>query len=114
MVSDLGACQAVAQAQMGPEPEGDVVVGPAADVEGLGVGEHRLVAVGRRVEQEHVLPGPDGLSVQLGVSGGGAVHVLDGRHPPQHLLDGLGQQGPVAAQVLELPGSAQERLHARR
>ena len=54
---------------MGPEPEGDVIVGLAADVEGLGIVEDRLVAVGRGVEEQHVLPGRDGLAVELDVHG---------------------------------------------
>ena len=94
-----------------PNPKATWSLGSAADVEGLGVDEDRLVAVRRRVEQEHVLPGADGLAVELDVTCGRAVHVLDGRHPAQHLLDRSGQQRPVPTQVLELVGMAQERLH---
>jgi hypothetical protein len=41
---------------VGAEPEREVVVGGAADVERLGVVEPRFVEVGRFVEQDHLIP----------------------------------------------------------
>ena len=54
----LEAGQRRAEAEVGPVAEGDVVVGGAADVERAGGGaELRLVAVGRRVEQQQRIAG---------------------------------------------------------
>jgi hypothetical protein len=43
-----------------------------------------------------------------------AGHVLDGRHPAQHLLDGGGQPGPVGHQGLPLVGVDDHLEHAAR
>ena len=56
---ELQPGQLVAQAEVGAEAEGHVRVGAAGDVEGVGVVEDRLVAVGRRVEEEELLARPD-------------------------------------------------------
>src|SRR5262245_4705178 len=85
----LEPCEARAQAEVLPEPEGDVHrVRRAADVEHVGGGaEDLLVAVARCVEEEHVVAGRDPSIADLGVPGRGTREAADRRHPAQHLLD---------------------------
>ncbi len=110
---ELQAGQLVAQAEVGAEAEGHVRVGAAGDVEGVGLVEDGLVAVGRGVEEEQLLALADGGVAQLDVAGGRAGHVLDGRHPAQHLLDRTGQQAfGVGGQAGQLLGPGQQLLHA--
>src|SRR3546814_6904263 len=52
--ADLAAGELRAEAEVGAAPEAEQLVGVgAADVEGVGVDEHVLIAVGRRVRQQH-------------------------------------------------------------
>ena len=94
--------------------EGDVRVRVASHVEAVRVGEHRLVAVGRRVQQQHPVALVDLLAAQLDVARRGAVHVLHRRRPAEHLLDRRRDQRRVGAQQGELVGVAQQRVDARR
>ena len=89
--------------------ERHVRVRVASHVEPVGVGEHRLVAVGRRVQQED--PVPRGSACRRArVAGRGAVHVPHRRHPPEHLLDRRRQERPVVAHQRQLIGVAQHRI----
>ena len=72
---------------MGPEAEGDVVVGGPGDVELLGPVEHVRVAVGRSVHQHDLLAGGHRDAGHLRVGGGYAAHVVDGGDEADHLLD---------------------------
>src|SRR5581483_7357137 len=110
--AQLEAGQAGAQAEVGAEPERHVLVRRAADVERRRVGEHGLVAVGRRVEEQQLLALRDHLTAQLGVGHGGAGHVLDGADPPQHLLDGGAEQAAVGDQRLPPIAFAQQLIRA--
>src|SRR4029450_8415017 len=80
--------------------------------EAVWVGKDRLVAVGGGVQQQHLVAAVDGLPVQLDVARRGAVHVLNRRHPAQHLFDGAGEGLGGGGQGAELVGVAQQRVHA--
>src|SRR5581483_7361897 len=112
--AQLEAGQAGAQAEVGTEAERHVLVRRAADVERRSVGEHVLVAVGRRVEEEQLLALRDHLTAELGVGHGGAGHVLDGADPPQHLLDGGVEQAAVGDQRLPPLALAQQLVRTAR
>ena len=110
---ELQAGQLVAQAEVGAEAEGHVRVRAAGDVEGVGVVEDRLVAVGRGVEQEQLLAGPDGGAAELDVAGGRPGHVLDRATPsaasPRRRRASGGRVGGQAGQLV---GMGQQLLHA--
>ena len=55
--------------------------GLRVDVEAVGIAEHALVAVRRRVEQQQAVALADLLAAQLDVARDGAVHVLDRASP---------------------------------
>ena len=105
--------QAGAETEVGAvAAEGDVRVGVARDVEAMRSGEDALVAIGGGVEQQHLVAGADALAAQLEVAGRGAVHVLDRRHPAQHLL-GRGRHAVrFVDQAAALLGVLQQRVHA--
>ena len=86
--AQLEAREARAEAEVRAEAEGDVRVRVARGVEAERIGEDALVAIRRRVEQQQLVARADALAAQRRVARGGAVHVLDRRHPAQHLLDG--------------------------
>ena len=94
---------------MRPVAEGDVRVGVAADVEAIGVGEHRLVAVGRCVVDDDLVARGDLLAGELGVLGGGAAELDDRRGVPQHLLDRGRDEPEIGPQPRELAGVAGQR-----
>ena len=63
------------------------------------VGEHVLVAVGRRVDHRHLLARPrSSTPSQLGVRGGGAPEVVQRVGPAQDLLDRAGDERRVGPQ----------------
>jgi hypothetical protein len=93
-------------------PEGDVVVRLPVDVELVCAREHALVAVRRRVEQQHLVALAHAGAADLDVARRGPVHVLDRRHPAQHLLDGERQQAGVRGELPALVGIPEQRLHA--
>ena len=88
MTRDLQPGQAGAEAEVGAEAEGDVLVRGAGACRSERIVEHGFVAVGRRVEQHQLVPLVDLRSVELDVVGGRADHVPDRGDPPEHLLDG--------------------------
>src|SRR3546814_17000255 len=84
---DLGAGEAGAEAVVHPAPaEGDVVVGGAADVEGVRVVEDVLVAVGGGVVEDDLVAGGDRHAPQLGGARGGATGVVHRAAPAEHLV----------------------------
>ena len=91
------------EAEVLAEPEREVEVRVAADVEAVRVGELALVPVGRRVPQGDGVAGPDRDVAELDVGDRGAGELDDRRRPPQDLLgrrlDEAGRVGgqPVAA-----------------
>ena len=97
---------------MRAEPEGHVLVGLAGDVEALGVVEVGLVEVGAFVEEHDLVASVQLAAVERRVLGECAAHVLDRRHPPQHLLDGDGHRREVIGKALVLAGIEQQLLHA--
>ena len=88
-----------------PNPKPEVRVGVAGDVEAERVVEHRLVAVGRRVEQHEPVAGGDRPGRRCSVVGrGGAEHVVERRDPADHLLDRAGHERRVGGHRLPLVG----------
>ena len=88
-------------------------LGDPGHVEPVRVLEHGLVAVGRRVQQEDAVALPDLLAVDLHVLRRRAVHVADGTHPAQHLLDRAGHQlglGPQPREHRTLEAAAAPRI----
>src|SRR5690606_15537433 len=91
--------------------EGQVLVRVPGDVEGVGVGEHGVVPVGGRVQQQERVARGDLASAEDGVPGGGAGHVLDRGHPAQHLLDRGGDAGRVGGEGRALVGVPEQLPH---
>ena len=90
--------------------ECQVVVGRACQVEAVWVFVHLLVAVARRVPEGDLVTGPDRLTTQSGVGGGGAPEVVDGAGVSEHLIDG-DRVHALFAYPLPLVGVLQERHH---
>src|SRR5665647_3091250 len=97
-----------AQAEVGTEPERHMgVVGPT-DIECIGLVEHNLVTVGRRIEEDHPVP-----RFHPHPTDGGRLHcrteeVVQRGHPPDHLLHRAGDEGRVVAHGLPLVGMVTE------
>ena len=101
------------------QPEGDLRVGGAADVERERVGEDLVVVVGGHEPDEHLVAGADRATAELGVGGRRAPEVHRHRPPAQDLLDRRGHDLGVAgddgiAERGELVGPLDERLDAGR
>ena len=78
--ADLEAREVRAEAEVrAAAAEGDVRVRVAADVEAVGVREHRLVAVRGGVEHDDLLARADRDAAELGVARGGAPELHDRR-----------------------------------
>ncbi len=110
--SSAESCHVGAQAEVLTGPEAEVAVRVAGDIEVEGILEHRVVAIGRGVEQDQVLALAQGLAVELHVLEHGAPHVVHGRGPADHLFDRLLGEIRVLAEQVELVGVLQERGHA--
>ena len=95
--ADLLACEVGAQAEVGPGgAESQVRVRRPADVEAVGVVEHPLVAVGRAVEQQHLVPLVQLLPDEDGVRGDGPPHPVHRARPADDLVHpGGGHAGRV-------------------
>jgi hypothetical protein len=78
--------------------EGHVLVRAALDIEALRVLEDALVAVAGGIEEQQPVALADLLPTELRIARGRPIHVLDRRHPAQHLLDGTREQRAVRAQ----------------
>ena len=85
---------------MHADPERGMPVGPALDVDVVGVLELLGVAVGRGPRQEHPVTFAHRASVELGVLGDGAGQRLGRGEEPQELLDRLVQQARVVDELL--------------
>ena len=96
------------------DPERQVRVGAAVDVEALGVVEDVLVAVGRRVVHRDLVAGLDLDASHFGVGGGGSPEVVQRVGPPQDLLDRALDQGGVGSQLGQLVRVLEERQQPRR
>ena len=100
---DLGAGEAGAEAEvLAAAAEGHVVVGRAADVEGVRVLEHLLVAVGGGVVHDDLVALLDRHAADLGVACGGAPEVVDrrcpsGASPPRRCPRATGRRGGARA-----------------
>ena len=103
-----------AQAEVFAHAEAEVRVRVAVDAEHVGVREHVLVAVGRRVEERHRVSGADPAAAQLVVLRRGAREVVDGRGPAHDLVGRGADQRGVAPELLELGGVLEEGAQARR
>ena len=85
-----------------------------ADVEGVGVGEHARVAVGRAEEQRDLLAARDGLAGDLdAVLEHPALEQLERGVPADQLLDGGGRLDLAGDEPLPLLGVAQQRAARR-
>jgi hypothetical protein len=91
---------------VGAEAEGDVRVGAAADVEGVGVVEHLLLAVGGRVEQHDPVALGHVHAGDLRRSRGGAEEVVERRDPADQFLDRSRHQRRIGGHRLPLVGVA--------
>ncbi len=104
------APQRRAEAVVQAGPEGEVPAGVAADVEPVGIGEGRLVAIGRGAQRHHHLaptdPGARHLEV-LPCEAHGAV--FDRVGEAQHLLHRTVHQAGVGAQPGHLGGVVEQR-----
>ena len=112
---DLHAGQVGAEAEVGAATaERYVVVGRARDVEGVGIGEHGLVPVGRGMPEHDLVPLLECLPPEFGVGHHGAAEVHHGRDEAQHLLDRTREEAAVLAQLFPLLGMVEEGHHGAR
>ena len=86
----------------------------AAEVVGIGVGEHRRIAVGRRQRYPHELAAPDPRRPQRASAGGVAVDHGRGRLEAQRLLDRGAQRAPAIAGRSRQHGGSLEQVQQRR
>ena len=101
---------------MRTEAEGDVLAGVAEDVEAVGVGELRGIAVGGAEADAHHRPLGDLHAADLDVGDGAAHDEQERRLVADALLDGLRKEGPVVVDGIELVGvgeEAEEQIAAR-
>ena len=106
----LPACKVRAEAEvLAVAAEREVIVGVALDVEPVGILEHILVAVRRRVPKHHRLTLADRLAAQFDILDGGALELDHDRGPAQNLLDGRRHQRFVVDQHLHLIGMVEQR-----
>ena len=98
-----------AHAEVLTEAEREVRVRAAIDAERERIVEHLLVAVRRREVERDLLAGADRRAPHLAVLGGGAGEVADRADPAQDLLDRVGQQLGLVAQLLPLVAVLGER-----
>src|SRR5947209_14570933 len=108
----LQPCERRAEAEVTAARAERLVLGFAAEVEVVRVLVARLVAVGGDVPHHDLLALLDLLPVQLGVAGRRAAEVRERRKHAQRLLDGIGDQGGVIEQQLQLIAVFHERAHA--
>ena len=101
-----------AEAEVRADPEREVVVGLAVGLERLRIVEVLLVEVGRLIHQQHLVAGVQLLAAELEVPGDRAVHVLDGRDPAQHLLDGQPDAAAIGHQPIPVLAVDQQLLDA--
>ena len=98
---------------LGPA-KAQMAVGVAADVEVVGVVEHRLVPVARGVEHHQIFALLHRLAGDFGVFHHRALHVVDRGGPADHFLHRVLGQLRVLPQPLELVGMLQKRLDRTR
>src|SRR4051794_12744352 len=77
----LPSGQVGAETEVLAEPEGEVKVRVAADVEAVRIGELALVSIGRRVPERHRVASSDEGAIQLVIRDGGASELDDRRGP---------------------------------
>ena len=94
--------QVHAQADVDTEAEAHVLAHLAEHVVGIGVGVLALIPVGGTEHQGHVGALLDRHAGQLGVSGGPAEDDRYRRFPTEDFLEGLGVQGAVPVERVEL------------
>ncbi len=109
---DFESGEAGAEAEVFADAEGEVVVGVAGDVEGIGVCEVVFVAVDGGVPHDDAVAFGNGLAVDLCVGGGDAGHVGDGGGPAEDFFDGAIDEVWVIAEELPLFGVFGEGVHA--
>ena len=86
-----------AEAEVLGDAEAQVRVGSPEDVEGLGVGEHGFVPIGRGVHHGDLVAGRDRLVADHGVGARCPSEVVQRVVPPQDLLDRAGDERRIAA-----------------
>src|SRR5438445_949360 len=111
---DLQAREVGAEAEVGADPEAEVVVRMPSDVEAVGMGEVLLVAVRGAVPERHPLVFADGLAVDLRVVHRGAHEVHDRGDPAHHLVHRGREERRVAQESRPLLGMLDERQHPAR
>src|SRR5262245_34905243 len=101
--------EVIAEAVVTAEPEGQVVVGAAVEVELVRTLVVLLVAVGRRDDDGDRLVGGDGDAAELDLPVGLPGDHQDGRLPAQRLLDHPRDQRPVRPHALPAVALGEER-----
>src|SRR3954452_6182804 len=96
---DLESGETGTEAEVGADTESEGVVGPSGPVEASGVIEVRRIAVGRAVEEYHLLAGTDRHAADVVVASGHAAHVVNRCHPADELLDRYRKVRAVAQQL---------------
>ena len=96
------------------EAKREVLVGAAADVEGVWVLEHIFVTVGRRIRQQHRLAGLDGATAKFIIDSGRAHEVFHRGGPADHFVGGGSHQRRVGLKACQLIGILDEGQHSAR
>src|SRR5204863_2404157 len=97
---------------VGPEPEGEVVVRMAADIEPVRIRKCLRIAIGGSDRGEDGIPRPDRLAANLEVSDRGPRDHLGRAVESKELLDGLLGERRLGTQPIELVAIAEERQRA--
>ena len=111
---DLDAREVRAEAEVLAEAEREVRVRAAVDAKRERIVEHVLVAVRRREVQRELIAGADRHAAHFAVLGRDAREVADRAGPAQDLLDRVGQQLGIVAQLLPLVAGARRTRAGRR
>ena len=109
---ELHAREVGAEAVVLAVAERHVVVGRAADVEALRLGEHVLVAVRRRIPEDQLRVLLDLLAADLALLGRGAPERVHRRAEAQDLLDRAVEQRHVLLQRAQLVRVVEQADHA--
>ena len=111
--AQLHLCEAVAEAAVDAEAEGQMLAGVrAVDAELVGTLEGALVAVAGEIPHAHLVPLVDGLAAHLDFLHRRAAHVRHRRLPANHFGGHVGNQAWVLAKHGELIGVLVQGQHA--
>ncbi len=106
--SQLHFGEARADADMRARAKGEVLTDRARDVEGVGIGKGRRIAVAAGIEDDDLVALADRLAAEFGIARRGAAHMDHRARVAHHFLDRVGKQAGVGADGVPLIGVVRE------